>query len=91
MQDLCIVIYSLFLLISDCLCDFQIMQMRTEAGKTGKKGAYLWSKKKTYNITEVVVLEIKLLYFQRAVLLHLPLILFLEMLINTPNPVIYHA
>lgn len=46
MQDLFIVTYSLFLLISDCSHDFQIMQMRIEAGKTDKKDTYLWSKKK---------------------------------------------
>lgn len=87
MQDLFIVTYSLFFLILDCLRDFQIMQMRIAAGKTDKKDTDLWSKKAPpYSITEVVVLEIRLFYFQRGFLLHFPL-----MLISTQNPVKYHA
>jgi len=45
MQYLFIVIDSFLLLISGCLGDFWIMQMRIEAGKTDKKDTYLYSKK----------------------------------------------
>jgi len=72
MEGLFIVTYSLFLLISDCLCDFQIMQMRIKAGKTDRKILTSGVRKTTYSITEVVILEIKLFYFQSVVLLHLP-------------------